>query len=157
MARQYLSWFAEERRRNNNPNFYDKMDTRDLERNVKRIVRDMRNGNIDEQDYIYFANTRIISACINVSYKEMRNANIEMAALQNYNSTYLYNMGMSFPNNDTIMEDRQIAANLININANKAGIWGQCYIIFTCIRDGGDVGRLIHCLDNIDRNLFRDL
>ena len=69
MARQYLSWFAEERKRNNNPNFYDKMDARDLERNVKRIVRDMRNGNIDEQDYIYFSNLRIISACINVSYR----------------------------------------------------------------------------------------
>ena len=66
------------------------MDARDLERNVKRIVRDMRNGNIDEQDYIYFSNVRIISACINVSYREMRNANVTVLALQNYNSSYLY-------------------------------------------------------------------
>lgn len=157
MARQYLSWFAEERKRNNNPNFYDKMDARDLERNVKRIVRDMRNGNIDEQDYIYFSNVRIISACINVSYREMRNANVTVLALQNYNSSYLYNMSMSFPTDDNIMQDRQIATNLINVNANKAGIWGQCYSIFTAIRDGGDVSRLIHCLDNINRDLFRDI
>ena len=157
MARQYLSWFAEERKRNNNPNFYDKMDTRDLERNVKRIVSDMRNGNIDEQDYIYFSNVRIISASINVSYREMRNANVTVLALQNYNSTYLYNMSISFPMDDSIMQDRQIATNLINTNANKAGIWGQCYSIFTAIRGGGDVGSLIHCLDNINRDLFRDL
>ena len=157
MARQFLSWFAEERKRNNNPNFYEKMDIKELERQVKRIVRDMRNGNINEQDYIYFSNTRIISACINVSYREMRNANLIVAALQNYNSNYLYNMSISFPNNDNVMEDRQLATNLMNANANKAGIWGQCYSIFIAMSQGGDISRLVHGLDMINRDLFRDI
>ena len=62
-GKRNLSYFAEEARRNNNPNFFVNMRDEDLRRQVKRIVRDMRNSNIEEQDFVYFKNDKII--CVN--------------------------------------------------------------------------------------------
>ena len=43
MARRSISYFAEERGRNKNPNFYINARDEDLRRNVKRIIRDIKN------------------------------------------------------------------------------------------------------------------
>ena len=76
-----MSYFAEERQRNNNPNFYVRMRDDELRRNVKRIIRDIRNGVIDPQDFIYFKNDKIISACITESYQQYRSAEVIMTSL----------------------------------------------------------------------------
>ena len=54
MARKALSYFADERGRNNNPNFFINMKDEDLRRQVKRIIRDIKNMTIEEQDLNYF-------------------------------------------------------------------------------------------------------
>ena len=73
-GKRNLSYFAEEARRNNNPNFFVNMRDEDLRRQVKRIVRDMRNSNIEEQDFVYFKNDKIISACLTESYDQWKSA-----------------------------------------------------------------------------------
>ena len=69
-ARKNISYFTEERLRNNNPNFFVNMRDEDLRRQVKRIIKDMRSNTIEEQDYIYFRNDKIISACLTESYSQ---------------------------------------------------------------------------------------
>ena len=45
-GRRNISYFAEERGRNNNPNFFVNMRDEDLRRQVKRIIKDMRNNSM---------------------------------------------------------------------------------------------------------------
>ena len=88
-ARKNISYFTEERLRNNNPNFFVNMRDEDLRRQVKRIIKDMRSNTIEEQDYIYFRNDKIISACLTESYSQWKSAETIKNALAYYFRTII--------------------------------------------------------------------
>ena len=62
MAR--LSYFAEKRGQNNDPNFFNRVPLDEIRKNVKRIIKDIKFDMIQDQDFNYFHNPQIIQACI---------------------------------------------------------------------------------------------
>ena len=155
-ARRGISYFAEERGRNNNPNFFVNMRDEDLRRQVKRIVRDMRNSNIEEQDYVYFKNDRIISACITESYDKWKSAETIKNALAYYFNVPLANGVLPFPNVN-LWEERTIVSNELGKVTNKATLWSIAYRTFLDISNGADIGTAISNLYKIDSRIFYDL
>ena len=102
--KQRLSYFAETRQTQVNPNYFSTADPNTLQRNVKRILKDIANGNIIPEDYVYFKNDNLLTACMNESYKEMMRNWVLSRALTFYKNDVLQkNMQMYFVN--TIIED----------------------------------------------------
>ena len=80
-ARKGISYFAEERGRNNNPNFFVNMRDEDLRRQVKRIVRDMVRGSIKYEEVgMYFLDMKFLENLI-IGIKNELDINI-----MNYNA-----------------------------------------------------------------------
>lgn len=156
MARRNISYFAEERSRNNNPNFFVNMRDEDLRRQVKRIIKDMRNANIDEQDFIYFTNDKIISACITESFSQWRSAETLKNALTYYFNVPLANGVVPYPNIN-LWEERTNVSNELGKLTNKANLWGIAYRVFMDISSGVDIGLAISNLYRIDSRLFYNL
>lgn len=148
------SYFEQQRIQMNDPNFYNGLTDEELRRQVKRIVRDIRNGNITQQDMIYFKNDRIISACIYVSYEESRKANIIAEALRYYNDTELNKNSLNGYNNQ-IMSKRNYCTNAYNEFSIKASIWNECWIMFDGITKGYDIAYMLNHISNIDIGLFK--
>ena len=155
-GKRNLSYFAEEARRNNNPNFFVNMRDEDLRRQVKRIVRDMRNSNIEEQDFVYFKNDKIISACLTESYDQWKSAETIKNALLYYFNVPLANGTLPYPNAN-LWEERSNASNELGKFTNKSNLWNIAYRIFLDISNGADIGQAISNLYRIDSRLFYDL
>lgn len=155
-GRKGISYFAEKRGRENNPNFFVNMRDEELRRDVKRIVRDMRNSNIEEQDYVYFKNDKIISACITESYDQWKSAETIKNALSYYFNVPLTNGALPYPNVN-LWEERTIVSNELGRMTNKAALWNIAYKIFIDISNGADIGAAISNLYKIDSRLFYDL
>lgn len=130
-GRRGISYFAEERTRNNNPRFYEKLEDRDLRRQVKRIAKDIKNGLIEEQDYIYFKNPKILSACISVAREEWLNATVTAEALSMYLNSPIYS-SFSLYNYD-INQKRISASNELNRLSVKANVWKLYLDVFITI------------------------
>ena len=155
-GRKNISYFTEERLRNNNPNFFVNMRDEDLRRQVKRIIKDMRSNTIEEQDYIYFRNDKIISACLTESYSQWKSAETIKNALAYYFSVPLSNGTVLYPTIN-LWEDRTNASNELGKFTNKANLWNIAYRTFLDISNGADVGMAISNLYKIDQRLFYDL
>ena len=129
MARKALSYFADERGRNNNPNFFINMKDEDLRRQVKRIIRDIKNMTIEEQDLNYFKADKILSACLSESYIQFKEAETLLNALTSY-----INGPLAFGPLDpriNIWEERNNASNIISKVSNRLIVWRTAYYIFT--------------------------
>lgn len=155
-GRRNMSYFAEERGRNNNPNFFVNMRDEDLRRQVKRIIRDMRNCNIEEQDYVYFKNDKIISACLTESYAQWKSAETIKNALSYYFCVPLANGVLPYPTNN-LWEERTNASNELGKFTNKANLWSIAYRVFLEISNGADIAMAMSNLYKIDQRLFYDL
>ena len=156
MARRSISYFAEERGRNKNPNFYINARDEDLRRNVKRIIRDIKNNNIEEQDLVYFQNDKIISACITESFTQWRTAETIKNALMYYNNTFLITNNVPYPNCN-IWEERIYTSNEMGKYANKANLWNIAYKTFVDISRGADIRLALYNICKIDAKMFYDL
>lgn len=132
--RKGISYFAEERTRNNNPRFYERVEDRELRRQVKRIAKDIKNEMIEDQDLIYFKNPKIISACINVAREEWLNATVTSEALLMYLNSPAYS-SFNIYNYDTTQK-RITASNELNRLTVKANIWKMYLDMFTTIESG---------------------
>ena len=157
MGKKGISYFAENR---NDPNFYVRMRDEDLRRQVKRIVKDMRNALIDEQDYTYFTSDKIISACITESYKQWKTAEATRKALTHYFNVVLAQQGMVQYPNVNIYEERNIVGNELAKVTNRAALWQTAYHIFNDITNcttTAQIGAAISNLYGFDIRLFYDL
>ena len=136
MARQ--SFFAEKRSQSNNPNFFNNMTIDDIRKNVKRIIRDIKYDNIVEQDYIYFTNERVLSACISESFAQYQSASVLVNALN-----YYVNDGLSSgftPYRSTDIHEERARANTEQLIQNeRCQIWLYLYQLFDAIRRGQEV------------------
>ena len=102
--RRQRSYFEQQRTQANDPNFYRSMTDEDLRRQVRRIVKDIRNCAITQQDMIYFLNDRIRSACVTTSYNEWRKAQAIADGMKYYIDNELSKYKFSPENNNNIIE-----------------------------------------------------
>lgn len=154
--RQQLSYFAEEKKRSNDPNFFRKVSDEDLRRQVKRIIKDIRFDKIEEQDYVYFSNEKILSACLYVTSTEYQTAAVIHESLQYYlNSVLGRNCDLSMQ--QSIALKRQIAANQCNKMNTKHIIWRECYNVFYGMSVGGEIMVLADYIRKLDQSMFREL
>ena len=132
--KQRMSYFAEMRQVN--PNYFSNEKPEILQRNVKRILKDIANGNIIPEDYVYFKNTSLLTACINESYKEMTRNWVLSRALSFYKKDVLQkNLQVYFANN--ITEDTITGIELEN-STGRAVAWDCAYSCFNQISLGSD-------------------
>lgn len=159
MARKNMSYFAEERSRNNNPNFFKNMSSSDLRRQVKRIIKDIRNGSIELQDLVYFTQDNIISACITESYAQWKSAETIQNALMYYNSSYLCHASQNqIVGSNNVWIERTNVANELGKFANKANVWNRAYIAFYNIKENiMPIQEALGIIYSLDKSLFYDL
>ncbi len=131
MARQ--SFFAE--KRSNNPNFFTFMGIDDLRRNVKRIIKDAKMDIISEQDYIYFSNEKVISACISESKEMYTKAGVTCMALNYYINQILRYNATPYPGMN-ISEEITIATKEASIQTARYNNWLVAYNVFLAISSG---------------------
>ena len=70
-GKQRMSYFGEIRQRYNDPSYFNNVSNRpdiieDIRKNVKRIIKDAANGNIIEQDFMYFQSVNLVTICMDV-------------------------------------------------------------------------------------------
>ena len=134
--KQRLSYFAETRQTQVNPNYFSTADPNTLQRNVKRILKDIANGNIIPEDYVYFKNDNLLTACMNEAYKEMMRNWVISRALTFYKNDVLQkNMQMYFVN--TVIEDT-IAGVELQQATGRASAWSCAFECFKQISQGSD-------------------
>lgn len=157
MARVRMSYFAEERMRNNNPNFFNTMKMQDLENKVPRIVKDIKNDLIEDIDLIYFRNNNVLSALLNVSYRNWSMNETIKNGMMHYMNTALMNR-MEVPGN-SIWDEKVNTANCISLATNKALLWRVCYETFVTISryEEVDIRQSLQVIMSIDKKLFYDM
>ena len=137
------SYFGEMRTGYSNPNFFNNIALDVIRRNVKRIVKDIKYDNISDMDYIYFNNERVMSACLEESYNQMRIAHTLNNALHVYlNSFLVHGMG-AYPNMD-INEEIASISRIKPIQDARHMIWCDIYNRFNYIRNNNitDIGEI---------------
>ena len=134
MARK-ISFFAEQRQSNANPNFINRIDERLLRSNVKRIVKDIADNLIADEDYMYFKNDKVIDACLQVAYNNWRLNYTIKNALETYANVALPS-GYIPPGANVKEEYENLSYLQIDI-AGKVAIWSSLYRAFSIIKNEG--------------------
>lgn len=125
------SYFEDKRSQNNNPNFFRHVPFEELKRNVKRIVKDIKFDNIKHQDYQYFTNKNVLTACYFEAYSQWRTATVTYNALSYYISNVV-NGAFNIPGIDANQERIEATNEQIKY-AKKASLWFSIYKLFDAI------------------------
>lgn len=149
MARQ--SYFAEMRSIKNDPNFFNRMSIDEIRRSVKRIIRDIKSNNIIDQDYLYFSNKNVISACLHESYVQWYSAGVVVNALNYYINDGLNSGYKPFKNTDIRVEMTKASNEQIKQN-NRCYVWMSIYGLFYSIYYNN--AEIISTLKNIQNMKF---
>ena len=150
MARN--SFFAEKRAQNNNPNFFNFMPIQEIQKNVKRIIRDVKYDNIVDTDYNYFANRAIIDACVSEAKLQATAAAVTVHALNYYINEVLNNNIV--PDKSVVLyEEKYTACNEQLKQYARAQVWTQVYQMFVAIRDFGAPPISIKQIQNMQFNV----
>lgn len=150
--RKQESYFAQQRK--NNPNFCNQLDDSQLRAQVKRIVKDIYNKNIEEQDLIYFKNDKVISACIHVA----REKAAEYKAIAESCTFYVNHLDKTYGYVNIVNSPiRQYAAKAIVDYSTGATIWNDCDQIFTAIANGYDINVMLGGLLRYNPKDFQNL
>ena len=136
MAR--LSYFAEKRGQNNDPNFFNRIALDEIRKNVKRIIKDIRFEMIQEQDYNYFHNPQILQACI-VEAQENYNSSVILCNSLNFYINECLNRGIkAFPSSNITIE-RVLASKEQVLQNMRAKYWYDIWKMFEAISYGADI------------------
>lgn len=150
------SYFAEKRGQNNNPNFFNFINIDELRKNVKRIVRDIKFGLIQEQDYTYFTNEKILSACLHESYDQYVAACTLVNSLNYYINNGLNGGYKPYPSSD-VMSERINASNQQKIQNTRAYTWMNIYKIFNAIYYGAEIRSTLKAIEAIPNSDIANL
>lgn len=150
MARQ--SFFAEKRASNNNPNFFNNMDVDEIRKSVKRIIRDIKYDNIAPQDYLYFSNEKVLSACITESFTQYQSAAVLVNALSYYINDGLRSGFVPHKTSD-IYQERAMASNEQTKQNIRCYMWLQFYQMFDAIRKGAEIVSTLKNIQLLDFNV----
>jgi hypothetical protein len=143
-----LSYFAEKRERENNPNFFNQCNISEIRKNVKRIIRDIKYGVIQEQDYTYFMNERILSACLHEANDQYVAATILVNALNYYINNGLNSGYKPYPNSNTIKE-RLDASEQQKLQNSRSYTWLNIYRMFEAIYYGAEIKSTLKPIEGI--------
>lgn len=136
MAR--LSYFAEKRGQNNDPNFFNRIPLDEIRKNVKRIIKDIRFDMIQEYDYNYFLTTQVIQACI-AEAQDNYYTSITICNALNFYINECLNRGIkSFPSSN-IMDERIHASKEQIVQNMRAKYWYDIWQMFNAISYGADI------------------
>ena len=149
------SFFAEQRDSNANPNFINTMDPMTIRSSVRRIIRDVCDDIILDEDYMYFKSNNIINACIQESYDNYIVNQTIRHALESYR-TIILPRGMVSPDVD-IKQDYFIAAEQLAKVTDRENIWATAFKIFSDIRNGADPKACLFFLTRYPNNKIRSL
>ena len=150
------SYFAEERNRNN-PNFFNNMKDEDLRKQVSRIIRDIKYGNLESTDFAYFQQQKIISACITESWSRWVRTETVRNALTYYLTVPLASGFVPYPETMNLADERINATNELGSYTNRANVWRICYQTFVDISRGADIPLALQNIIKFDKSLFYDL
>ena len=136
-GKQRNSYFADLRSRYNDPNYVNRPEmAEDIQRNVRRIIKDVSNGNIIPEDFIYFTSQKLIQICIDECSFQMKHSGTIMNALNYYiNTVLIHRMQPIWA--DPMMEHSNANSAIIEFTA-KYGIWMTAYKDFSNIFAGGN-------------------
>lgn len=135
-ARQ--SYFAEKRGQNNDPNFFNRISIDEIRKNVRRIIRDIKNDLIQDQDWVYFHNANIRQACIEEAYENYTSAMIICNALNYYINEGLNSGFKPMPSCNVQLE--RIHASKEQVTQNmRAKNWFNIYQMFLAVNYGADI------------------
>lgn len=131
---QRKSFFEEKRLYD--PSFTKSKDCMDqVRQNTKRIVKDIYFGLINDTDYNYFTNDRIISTLVSVAWENHKDNLIIVGAINDYISKLAFNQS---PYNPNILEERMRATNIQTRANRQAYVWGMIYQHFDYVAKGID-------------------
>ena len=147
MAR--LSYFAEKRGQNNDPNFFNRMPIDEIRKNVKRIIKDIRFDLIQEQDYNYFHSQQIIQACISEAQENYTSSMILCNSLNFYINECLNKGIKAFPSSNTL-EERIYASKEQIVQNMRAKYWNDILNMFVAISYGADIVTTLMPIKMID-------
>ena len=133
MANQRQSYFAE--KRESNPAYFNRVTLDEIRKNVRRIIRDVKNGNITDQDMVYFTNSQVIQACLSEAWDSYIKASVTANAFNFYIHEGINKGVRLFPSID-LNQERMHAAAEQSVNNSRANIWLQLFNMFTDIRNG---------------------
>lgn len=154
MAR--LSYFAEKRGQNNDPNFFNRMPIDEIRKNVKRIIKDIRFDLIQEQDYNYFHSQQIVQACISEAQENYTSSMILCNSLNFYINECLNKGIKAFPSSN-ILEERIYASKEQVVQNMRAKYWNDILNIFIAISYGADIQTTLMPIKMIDSRDINNL
>ena len=140
-GKQRMSYFGEIRQRYNDPSYFNNVSNRpdiieDIRKNVKRIIKDAANGNIIEQDFMYFQSVNLVTICMDVCNENISLINTQVHALQYYiNNVLMHNYQPLYVSRQP---EHSNAARLFDDCTAKLGIWMASYNAFNGIMRGGN-------------------
>lgn len=150
------SYFAEKRARDNNPNFFDRVNLDEIRKNVKRIIKDIKFDMILEQDYNYFRHPQVLQACISESQKNYESCSVISNALSFYINEYLRKGITPYPSTDVNIE-RTRAANEQALQNIRANYWYNIWQMFISISYGADPIMALTPIKMIENKYIADL
>ena len=128
----------------------------EIRKNVKRIIRDVKYDNIQEQDFNYFYSNQIIQACLLESYENFVNCSIISNSLNFYINECLNKNIKPFPSTDIIHERNIASQQQCNYNI-KTKTWYNIYQIFNNIWNGGNKEACLNDIKAIDNKFINML
>ena len=150
-----LSFFENEIKRNNNPNFFNNMTVDELRRNVKRIIKDIHGNNISDNHYQFFTNSKVINACIEESYYQMNRAVITSNSLLNTrNNISLMNITSIYC---TAEVGSGMLVDLLNEYTMKSNAWWGIYEAFCRVKNMEDINMIMNILKSTIQPLQKNV
>lgn len=146
---QRPSFFAEIRMKRNDPNYFNRTSVVELQKNVKRIIMDIKYGNILETDYVYFTSNNLLDACITYCYDNMIKAYLHKMAMMFYSNFY-NKPGYS---QYTLPESTEVMVNfgnLLMLDNQLYIVYDAFYRGFSDIRNGANIAQVILQLSNLN-------
>lgn len=150
------SFFEEQRSQNLNPNFVNSLDFNYLRQSVKRIVKDIADGNIIPEDYKYLTNMNILNACIQESYENYQINKCLRHALTFYRQIGLSNRMYLEPDVDINIDMTTSGMELTKAHDREI-TWLTIYNTFQGIANGADIMQILTNIIRINKNSIRNL
>jgi len=156
------SFFEEQRAANLNPNFVNSLDFNYLRQSVKRIVKDIADGNIIPEDYKYLTNYNILNACIQESYENYQINKCLRHALTYYRYIGLTNRVGLEPDVDVNTDMTTSGLELTKVQ-NRENTWFIIFNTFQALSNNinnhipMDIMQILSNIIRIDKNSIRNL
>lgn len=147
------SFFAEQREKNLNPGFINSLDFTYLRQSVRRIVKDINDNIISQDDYKYFLSPNLLNACLQESYENYLSNRCLRNALHYYRTMAIPNRLIP-PEIDANTEMTTAGIELTKACARES-MWLIIYNTFYAIYCGADIAMQLVNIIRIDKTSIK--